>query len=207
LKLDLLFLGGAPLPVKHLKGLPVDQSSAAATRAATTFQRGRVLPRPDAFAEARPDAHGRNDNGHFGGGAERRPRRRTELAGDDNGDDDVGFAAAARTSSSASSSSSIGGSIVRRSEVLGALAARLRQGPRLGGRRYPSTDAVAGTGRGQPLTEIDLSFQGLVLSVEDCVVVAALVEENYSLEALRLNSHRPLPVQSLRGDDGLEVRG
>jgi hypothetical protein len=205
----LLFLGGAPLPVKLLKGLPVEQSSAAATRAATTFQRGRVLPRPDAFAEARPDAHGRNDGGHFGGGAERRPRRRTELAGggDDDDDGDVGFAAAARTSSSASSSSSIGGSFVRRSEVLGALAARLRQGPRLGGRRYPSTDAVAGTGRGQPLTEIDLSFQGLVLSVEDCVVVAALVEENYSLEALRLNSHRPLPVQSLRGDDGLEVRG
>ena len=91
---------------------------------------------------------------------------------------------------------------MKRSEVRDRLAARLAQGPLLRGSRYPDTNNIAGTVRGCALSDIDLSCQGTLLSIEDCVVVAALVEENSTLESLRVNSHRPLPVKALRGDPG-----
>ena len=54
--LDLVFLGGAALPVLHLRGLPVERSSPEATAAAATFRKGRLAERPDAFADDRAEA-------------------------------------------------------------------------------------------------------------------------------------------------------
>jgi len=220
-KLDLLYLGGAPLPVKHLRGLPVDQCGAEATKAATTFQRGRVLPRPDTFAEARYEATGGNgefdppprgsdgDNNNSKNAEQKRRARRARRAGNSDDFDASGSRGNSRGSGPGSSGSAARRSEeVRPSQMRERFAARLAQGPRLGGRSYPTTNFMSGgTSRDQPLLEIDLSLQGTVLSVEDSIVIAALVEENYSLQVLRLNSHRPLPVRSLRGDQGhiLEV--
>ena len=91
---------------------------------------------------------------------------------------------------------------MRKSQVHERLAARLGRGLLLQDRSYPFTAEIAGVTRGSALAEIDLSFQGTVLSVEDCLLVAALVAENDTLVSLRLNSHRPLPVKELRGDAG-----
>jgi len=91
---------------------------------------------------------------------------------------------------------------VKRSEVRERLKERLERGQLLHDKSYPSTAEIAGAKRGTALTEINLSLQGTVVSVEDSIVIAALVEENNHLTALFLNSHRPLPIKELRGDPG-----
>jgi len=199
--------------VKHLRGLPVDQCGAEATKAATTFQRGRVLPRPDTFAEARFDATGGNgefdppprgsENDNSKNAEQKRRARRARRAGNNEE-----FGGSRGNSPGSGSTGAPRSEVVRPSQMRERFAARFAQGQRLGGRSYPATNFMSGgTSRNQPLLEIDLSLQGTVLSVEDSIVIAALVEENYSLQVLRLNSHRPLPVRSLRGDPGhiLEV--
>ncbi len=80
--------------------------------------------------------------------------------------------------------------------------ARLAGGPKLGGEKYPRTDAVLSTFKGKALAHMDLSLQGTLLTVEDAVLIGTLVEENDTLETLRLNSHKPLPIKALRGDEG-----
>ena len=59
--LDLLYLGGAALPVKHLRGEPVESTSHEATLAASTFRKGVVHMPPDEFADDRHDAAAAGD--------------------------------------------------------------------------------------------------------------------------------------------------
>jgi len=215
----------------HLKGCAVELSRPEATRAATTFTQGKVEVPFDAFAEkAQQDSkvgadllnktakgrgeggeadNGKSADGEFddadneaglGGAREeaqrqkrknKKKKRQQQQQQQQREEGTAALAAAAK-----------GSGFVKRSEVRDRLAARLKQGPMLRGSGYPDTNHIAGTARGCALTEIDLSCQGCLLSVEDCVVVAALVEENATLQSLRVNSHRPLPVKALRGDEG-----
>eukprot|EP00614_Pseudopedinella_elastica_P016444 CAMPEP_0172650528 /NCGR_PEP_ID=MMETSP1068-20121228/242338_1 /TAXON_ID=35684 /ORGANISM="Pseudopedinella elastica, Strain CCMP716" /LENGTH=1182 /DNA_ID=CAMNT_0013464895 /DNA_START=73 /DNA_END=3621 /DNA_ORIENTATION=- len=235
--LDLLYVGGAALPVLHLRGKSVELSSNEATAAAMTFAKGKVELPQDPFADAQADppfwAHpSRFDNDVFRGrasGTSRVPgtsssrkdaaetqadRPATALDGPPSSSASAArkerraarrnLAQAGYLSAPPGQASCQAGESVRPSDVRARLMARVAQGPLLRGRGYPATNDFGGTLRGRALKEVDLSLQGAVITVEDCVVIAALVEENETIQDLKLNSHCPLPVKALRGDAGFE---
>lgn len=227
--LDLLYLGGAPLPILHLRGELVERSSPEATAAAITFVPGKVDVPPDPFAaeqqlrysefsgpstRAASRASSRQNQSRHSRQS-RQNQSRTQSRGmlshqNSSKDTDGGSGGVLNNSQFLDSNfrqvqfTPLIEEEVKRSDVRNRLKERLERGCLLHNKSYPSTAEIAGAQRGTPLTEINLSLQGTVISVEDAIVIAALVEENDHLKSLILNSHRPLPIKQLRGDPGYE---
>jgi hypothetical protein len=258
--LDVLVLGGAAIPVLHLKGEAIERSSPEATAAALTFMPGDVNVPDDPFAAESQSRS--NEFNEFRGPSKANTRmgsRRHKTEGRLEGSGGGGGGGGSRNHGSSSKvgrfyaeSSGVSGGLVdgvnavtgakggtlnngtgvgdlsklennsyldgnfreitfgplgdeefvRKSDVRDRLKERLARGPMLKNKQYPPTSDTMGVEKGKAIQRINMSLQGTVISVEDAIVIAALVEENDKIDSLHLNSHRALPIKKLRGDDG-----